>query len=35
MRTKLDDSLGDEANRAFEWAIKIMNSYNDRLPNNE
>jgi heme oxygenase len=35
MRTKLDDSLGEEANRAFEWAIKIMNSYNDRLPDNE
>lgn len=35
LRAKLDDSLGDEANRAFEWAIKIMDSYNDQLPENE
>ncbi len=31
IRAKLDDSLADEANKAFEWAIKIMNSYNDDL----
>jgi heme oxygenase len=27
IRAKLDDSLGDEANVAFDWAIKIMHSY--------
>ena len=26
-RAKLDDRLGDEANVAFDWAIKLMNSY--------
>lgn len=26
-RAKLDDSLADEANVAFEWAIKLMESY--------
>lgn len=31
IRAKLDDSLADEANVAFEWAIKIMNTYNDEL----
>lgn len=31
MRAKLDDSLGDEANRAFDWAIRIMNEYNNDL----
>jgi heme oxygenase len=31
IRAKLDDSLADEANCAFEWALKIMNSYNDDL----
>lgn len=31
LRAKLDDSLGDEANRAFEWAIKLMDTYNDEL----
>lgn len=31
MRSKLDDSLGDEANRAFDWAIRIMNEYNNDL----
>jgi heme oxygenase len=35
LRAKLDDSLGDEANCAFDWAIRIMNSYNDQLPSNE
>lgn len=27
LRAKLDDSLADEANVAFEWAIKLMESY--------
>jgi heme oxygenase len=27
LRAKLDDSLGDEANVAFDWAIKIMRTY--------
>lgn len=27
LRTKLDDSLGDEANVAFDWAIKILETY--------
>jgi len=31
IRAKLDDSMGDEANVAFEWAIKIMESYNNEL----
>ena len=31
MRSKLDDSLGEEANIAFDWAIRIMNEYNDEL----
>jgi heme oxygenase len=31
LRAKLDDSLGNEANRAFEWAIKLMDTYNDEL----
>jgi heme oxygenase len=30
-RAKLDDSLGDEAIAAFDWAIQIMNEYNDDL----
>jgi len=29
-RSKLDDRLGDEANVAFDWAIKLMNSYDIR-----
>lgn len=35
LRTKLDDSLGEEANLAFDWAIRIMDSYNNDLPDNE
>jgi heme oxygenase len=35
LRAKLDDSLGNEANCAFDWAIRIMNSYNDQLLSNE
>lgn len=31
IRSKLDDSMGDEALVAFDWAIKIMDSYNDEL----
>ena len=31
MRSKLDDSLSEEANIAFDWAIRIMNEYNDEL----
>jgi hypothetical protein len=31
MRTKLDVSMADEANVAFQWAIKIMESYNNEL----
>jgi len=31
IRSKLDDSYADEANRAFEWAIKLMNQYESRL----
>ena len=34
LRAKLDDSMGDEANIAFEWAIKIMESYDDSLEKN-
>jgi heme oxygenase len=30
LRAKLDDRLGEEANVAFDWAIKIMESYDDR-----
>lgn len=31
IRAKLDDSMAEEANIAFDWAIKMMNSYNDEL----
>ena len=31
IRTKLNDSMADEANTAFEWAIRIMDSYKDEL----
>ena len=30
LRAKLDDSLADEANRAFDWAIKILETYDDQ-----
>ena len=30
LRSKLDDSLGDEANRAFDWAIKVLETYDDQ-----
>jgi heme oxygenase len=31
MRTRLNDKMGPEANNAFDWAIKMMNEYNDEL----
>jgi heme oxygenase len=31
VRAKLDDSLGEEANIAFDWAIKIMRDYDRSL----
>lgn len=31
IRAKLDDSMGDEANLAFDWAIKLMNEYDTHL----
>lgn len=31
IRSKLDDSYADEANRAFAWAIKLMNQYESSL----
>jgi len=31
IRAKLNDSMADEANTAFEWAIKLMETYNDEL----
>jgi len=31
IREKLNDNMADEANVAFDWAIKIMNEFNDEL----
>jgi heme oxygenase len=31
IRAKLDDSMAPEANIAFEWAIKLMETYNDEF----
>lgn len=31
IRTKLDDNMGEEANVAFEWAIKMMHDYDSSL----
>jgi heme oxygenase len=31
IRAKLDDSMGDEANVAFAWAIKMMHDYDSSL----
>jgi hypothetical protein len=31
IRSKLGDDLADEANIAFDWAIKIMNEYDSSL----
>jgi heme oxygenase len=29
IRNKLNDSLGEEANRAFDWAIRILHEYDN------
>jgi len=34
VRTMLTDDMGDEANIAFDWAIKIMESYDSSLEQN-
>lgn len=34
IRSKLDDSMADEANLAFDWAIKIMKDYDSSLEPN-
>lgn len=31
IRAKLDDSMGDEANVAFDWAIKLLQEYDSAL----
>jgi len=31
LRGMLDDSMADEANRAFDWAIKILETYDSSL----
>ena len=31
IRAKLDDSMGDEANVAFNWAIRMMRDYDNSL----
>ena len=31
IRAKLDDSMGDEANVAFDWAIRMMKDYDSSL----
>jgi heme oxygenase len=31
IRAKLDDSMGDEANIAFDWAIRMMRDYDNSL----
>lgn len=31
IRTKIDDTMGDEANVAFDWAIRIMKDYDCSL----
>lgn len=31
LRAKLSDDLADEANIAFDWAIRIMNEYTEQL----
>jgi heme oxygenase len=35
LRAKLTDDLGDEAITSFNWAIKIMNEFDPRLPDVE
>jgi heme oxygenase len=34
MRSMLSDDMGDEANTAFDWAIRIMESYDSSLEQN-
>jgi len=34
MRSMLSDDMGDEANVAFDWAIRIMESYDSSLEQN-
>lgn len=34
IRTKLDDRMGDEANVAFDWAIRMMRDYDSGLGQN-
>ena len=34
IRAKLDDSMAEEANIAFDWAIKMMRDYDDSLEQN-
>lgn len=34
IRAKLDDSIGDEANVAFDWAIRMMREYDSSLEQN-
>jgi heme oxygenase len=31
IRSKLDDSMADEANKAFDWAIRMMREYDSSL----
>jgi heme oxygenase len=31
IRAKLDDSMADEANLAFDWAIRMMRDYDSSL----
>jgi len=31
IRAKLDDSMGDEANVAFDWAISMLRDYDSAL----
>ena len=31
IRAKLDDSMADEANKAFDWAIRMMREYDSSL----
>jgi heme oxygenase len=35
IRLKLNDNLAEEANVAFDWAIRIMKSYDEEFSTNE
>lgn len=35
LRSKLDDSMAEEANLAFDWAIRMMNQYEHDLGSNK